>query len=96
MYVQGLNGVSLRGNSGGREVSQHKPLISEEGGFKINTKLQRYFLIMLFPNCFCFVSQKFISFKTQEPYRKAILKGISSSVHNFEEHLPSKVEAYCL
>lgn len=69
-------------------MSQYKPLISEESEFKINTKLQSYFLIVLFPICFVLFPKRFLSFKARESYGKAILKGISSSVHNSEEHLP--------
>lgn len=38
--------------------------------------------------------KRFISSKRQESYHKAILKRISSSVHNPEEYLPQKVKAY--
>lgn len=63
-------------------------LSNEESGFKINTKLQSCFLIMLLPICAVLFPKKFISYKRQELYLKAIVKGISSSVHNPEEHLP--------
>ena len=83
------NGVSPQGNSPGREMSQHQAFNNspgEEVGFKINTKLQSSFLIMLFPIRSLLFPKRFISCKGQKSYHKALLKGISSSVHNPEEH----------
>lgn len=50
---------------------------------------------MLFPIHSVLFPKRFISCKGQKFYHKAILKGISSSVHNPEEHWPLK-EGACV
>lgn len=97
-YVQDLEWclpAGLQQREGNESAPTFNNSPSEEVGFEINAKVQSSFLIMLFPIHSVLFPKRFISCKGQKFYHKAILKGISSSVHNPEEHWPLK-EGACV
>lgn len=70
-------------------MSQHQPLTTplvKRLDLKLTQNYGGSLLIMLFPIRSVLFPKRFISCKGQKSYHKAILKGISSSVYNPEEH----------